>query len=96
MADGSLRLRGNLSDFEVALNDGRDAITVTSGGKTLVCRMTQFGWVCSPKTPPGSGGGQGPVLQVRVTEKRIFARELAPRPSNGELAARTGFQRHSL
>ncbi len=94
MPEKVVHLKGNLASFEVALDSDRRPVRVRSGGQDFICRQTQFGMICEPVRPGGTGGGVGPVLQLRVTKKRLFARQISANGGDGAFGARTGFQRH--
>ena len=91
-----LSLREDLAGLEVEFNDRREVVSVFAGGQRLRCHQTQFGIVCELPGPDGSGGGKGPVLQLRVTPKRVFARRIAELRSEQELDLGSGFQRHDV
>jgi hypothetical protein len=94
MPEKVVKLRGDLAGFEVALNSDRQPVRVRSGGQEFVCRQTQFGMICEPVGGGGTGGGSGPVLQLRVTPKRLFARAVNDFGRESAVASRSGFQRH--
>ncbi|KAF0114031.1 MAG: hypothetical protein FD150_1759 [Rhodobacteraceae bacterium] len=94
MPDKIVHLRGSLASFEVALDSDRKPVRVRSGGRDFICRQTQFGMICEPVGPGGTGGGSGPVLQLRVTKKRLFARAVPESAGDSAFGARSGFQRH--
>lgn len=88
-------LKGPLAGMKVTVDGDRRVTAVTKDGKTIVCKNTSLGWFCDMPGPGGAGGGAGPVLQLRVTPKRVFARTLPPGAGEGQRAARRGFQRHN-
>ena len=97
MPERVLRLRDDLEGVEVVLDDHRDLVSVTAAGQPVICRMTQFGLICDPiPPPPGAGGGNGPVLQLKVTSKRVFARRVPDGTNVAEISVRSGFQRHAF
>jgi hypothetical protein len=97
MSEQTHRLKGPLNNVEVVLDDSRKLIRTTINGRRVICRQTQFGLICEPEGgAPGAGGGAGPVLQLRVTPKRVFARTFAHTPDPQDLQARKGFKRHDF
>ena len=94
MAGKQVSLRGDLAGVVVEMSPGRKITRVVKNGKVLECETTEFGTFCKVVGDPVPSPGQGPVLQLRVTKKSLFAKEI---PGSGpviEGAEQTGFQRH--
>lgn len=108
MPQKKVRLKGDLQGLDVTVDATGKVIRVTKDGKTVICKQTKLGLFCDPFNPGGSGGGAGPVLsletalpepdrpllQLRLTKKRLFARLVDEGASDAEIKARKGFQRH--
>lgn len=94
MAGKQVKLRGDLADVVVEMSAGRKITRVVKHGKVLECETTPFGTFCKVVDDQVPPPGHGPVLQLRVTKKSLFAKEI---PGGGpviEGAEQTGFQRH--
>ena len=95
MAGKQVSLRGDLAGVVVEMSPGRKITRVVKNGKVLECETTEFGTFCKVVGDPVPTPGSGPVLQLRVTKKSLFAKEIPGGGAGLETAVQTGFQRHN-
>lgn len=94
MAGNQVNLRGDLAGVVVEMSAGRKITRVVKNGKVMECETTPFGTFCKVVGDPVPSPGTGPVLQLRVTKKSLFAKAVSGGGPVVEGTAQTGFQRH--